>query len=175
MAYTNRHSQQEGNIQQGSTKHLPACRVIAAEIRLQWQNMCSQKYLRGSTLSIPPRRNEFPRGSGAFNFNVSEILLSSLRINNVCIPKDETLGAEGMEYIYMQSNKIHNVVLMSKFYSALFVSSTCFGPHRSIIRSVLYKLYSQTLVCSTTVRTTRHVPSSRYKVVGRTAVLPTTL
>ena len=58
----------------------------------------------------------------------------------------------------MQSNKIHNVVLMSKFYSALFVSSTCFGSHRSIIRSVLYKLYSQTLVCGNT-RTTRHVQS----------------
>ena len=28
-------------------------------------------------------------------------------------------------------------------YSALKFSSTCFGPHRSIIRSVLYKLYSQ--------------------------------
>ena len=38
-----------------------------------------------------------------------------------------------------------------------YVSSTCFGPHRSIIRSVFYKLYSQTLVCGTTVRTTRHV------------------
>ena len=48
--------------------------------------------------------------------------------------------------IYMHSNKIHNVVLMSKFYSALMFSSTCFGPHRSIIRSVLCKLYSQTLV-----------------------------
>ena len=44
---------------------------------------------------------------------------------------------------YMQSNKIHSVVLMSKFYSALFVSSTCFGPHRSIVRSVLYELYVQ--------------------------------
>ena len=52
---------------------------------------------------------------------------------------------------------INNVVLMSKFYSALFVSSTCFGPHPSIIRSVLYKLHSQTLVCGTTVGTTRHV------------------
>ena len=46
---------------------------------------------------------------------------------------------------------------MSKFQSALKFSSTCFGPHRSIIRSVLYKLYLQTLVCGTTVRTTRHV------------------
>ena len=53
--------------------------------------------------------------------------------------------------MYIQSNKIHNVVLMCKFYSALFVSSTCFGPHRSIIRSVLYKLYSWTLVCGTAV------------------------
>ena len=46
--------------------------------------------------------------------------------------------------------------LMSKFYSALKFSSTCFGPHRYIIRSVLYKLYSQALVCGNT-RTTRHV------------------
>ena len=46
----------------------------------------------------------------------------------------------------MQSNKIHSVVLMSKFYSALFVSCTCFGPHQTIIRSVLYKLYSQYVV-----------------------------
>ena len=29
-------------------------------------------------------------------------------------------------------------------------SSTCFGPQRSIIRSILYKLYSQTLVCGNT-------------------------
>ena len=50
--------------------------------------------------------------------------------------------------IYMQSNKMHKVVSMSKFYSARSVSSTCFGPHRSIIRSVLYKLYSQTLLCA---------------------------
>ena len=46
---------------------------------------------------------------------------------------------------------------MSKFYSALFVSATCFGPHQSIIRSVLYKLYLQTLVYGTTVRTTRYI------------------
>ena len=58
--------------------------------------------------------------------------------------------------IYMQSNKIHNVVLMSKFYSALFVSSTCFGPHQSITRRVFYKLYSQTSVRGNT-RTARHV------------------
>ena len=45
---------------------------------------------------------------------------------------------------------------MSKFYSALFVSSTCFRPQRSIIRSVLYKLYSQTLVSGNTC-TTVHV------------------
>ena len=52
------------------------------------------------------------------------------------------------QIIYMQSNKIHNVVLMSKFQSALKFSSTCFGPHRFIIRSVLYKLYLQTEVCA---------------------------
>ena len=64
--------------------------------------------------------------------------------------------------IYMQSNKIHNVVLMSKFYSALFVSSTCFRPHRSITGSVLYKLYSQILyvVISVLLDT-----SSRYNFV----------
>ena len=61
-----------------------------------------------------------------------------------------------LEVYICSPNKIHNVVLMSKFYSALLVSSTCFGPHWSIIRSVLYKLYSQTLVCGNT-RTTRHV------------------
>ena len=35
-----------------------------------------------------------------------------------------------------------------------YVSSTCYGPNRSIIRSVLYKLYSQTVVCGNT-RTTQ--------------------
>ena len=58
--------------------------------------------------------------------------------------------------IHICSPKDEQSVLMSEFYSALFVSSTCFGPHRSIIRSVLHKLYSQTLVCGNT-RTTRHV------------------
>ena len=58
--------------------------------------------------------------------------------------------------IYMQSNKIHRVFQWLSLFST-YVSSTRFGPHRSIIRSVLYKLYSQTLVCGTTVRTTRHV------------------
>ena len=43
-------------------------------------------------------------------------------------------------------------VSMSKFIQHLSFSSTCFGRHRSIIRSVLYKLYSQALVCGTTVR-----------------------
>ena len=32
---------------------------------------------------------------------------------------------------------------MSEFLFSPYVSSTCFGPHRSTIRSVLYKLYSQ--------------------------------
>ena len=50
----------------------------------------------------------------------------------------------------MQSNKIHSVVLMSKFYS------TCFGPYRSNIRIDSNKLYLQTLLCGNT-RTTRHV------------------
>ena len=36
-----------------------------------------------------------------------------------------------------------------------YISSTYFGIHRSIIRNVSYKLYSQTLVCGNT-RTTRH-------------------
>ena len=46
----------------------------------------------------------------------------------------------------------------------LSFSCTCFGPHRSIIRIVLYKLYSQTLVCGTTVRTSRHVQPLRLDV-----------
>ena len=51
-----------------------------------------------------------------------------------------------------------------------YVSSTCFGPHRSIIRSVLYKLYLQTLVCGTTVRTTRHVQLLRLDVSSSTRI-----
>ena len=46
------------------------------------------------------------------------------------------------QYINMQSNKIHRVFLWLSLFIT-YVSSTCFGPHRSIIRSVLYKLYSQ--------------------------------
>ena len=44
-------------------------------------------------------------------------------------------------------------VLMSLFIT--YVSSTCFGPHRSIIRSVLQAVFA-VLVCGNT-RTTRHV------------------
>ena len=58
--------------------------------------------------------------------------------------------------IYMQSNKIHKFFQWVSLFST-YVSSTCFGPHLSITRSVFYKLYSQTLVCGNTVRTTRHV------------------
>ena len=57
--------------------------------------------------------------------------------------------------IYMQSNKIHKVFQWVSLFST-YVSSTCFGPHRSIIRSVFYKLYSQALVCGNK-RSTRHV------------------
>ena len=42
----------------------------------------------------------------------------------------------------MQSNKIHKLFQWVSLFS-IYVSSTCFGPHRSIIRSVFYKLYSQ--------------------------------
>ena len=49
--------------------------------------------------------------------------------------------------MYMQSNRTHRVFQRVSLFST-YVSSTCFGPHRSIIRSVLYKLYSQTLVCA---------------------------
>ena len=67
--------------------------------------------------------------------------------------------------IYMQSNRLHNVFLMSEFYSSRMFSSTCFGPHRSIIRSVLYKLYLQ--IWYVVIRVLLDT-SSRYKVVGRT-------
>ena len=53
----------------------------------------------------------------------------------------------------MERSWIDNRGLGSKSAVSLFstyVSSTCFGSHRSIIRSVLYKLYSQTLVCGST-------------------------
>ena len=50
----------------------------------------------------------------------------------------------------------------------IYVSSTCFGPHRSIFRSVCLQAVFADLVCGNT-RTTRHV--SRYEVkAGR--VLP---
>ena len=42
----------------------------------------------------------------------------------------------------MQSNKIHKVFRWVSLFST-YVSSTCFWPHRSIIRSVLYRLYLQ--------------------------------
>ena len=44
--------------------------------------------------------------------------------------------------IYIQSNKIHRVFQWVSLFST-YVSSTCFAPHRSIIRSIFYKLYSQ--------------------------------
>ena len=44
--------------------------------------------------------------------------------------------------IYMQSKKLHKVFKWVGLFST-YVSSTCFGPHRSIIRSDLYKLYVQ--------------------------------
>ena len=44
--------------------------------------------------------------------------------------------------LYMQSNKIHKVFQWVSLFST-YVSSKCFGSHRSIIRSVLYKLYLQ--------------------------------
>ena len=46
-----------------------------------------------------------------------------------------------------------------------YVSSTCFGPHRSIIRSVLHKLYSQ--ICYVVIRVLLET-CSRCEVVGRT-------
>ena len=55
-----------------------------------------------------------------------------------------------------------------------YVSSTYFGPHRSIIRSVLYTLYSQTLVCGNT-RTIRHVqPLQSCRTCRVVRVLPHT-
>ena len=74
----------------------------------------------------------------------AELVLTDLNLSWHC--RDRVSSCN----MYIYSNKIHSMVLMSKFYSALFVSSTRFGPHRSIIRSVLYKLYSQTLVCGNT-------------------------
>ena len=41
MAYTTCYNGQAGNTQQDPTKHLPASRVAAGGIRLQWQIMCS--------------------------------------------------------------------------------------------------------------------------------------
>ena len=54
----------------------------------------------------------------------------------------DTVGTVYHLVIYMQSNKIHKVFQRVSLFST-YVSSTCFGLHRSIIRSVFYKLYSQ--------------------------------
>ena len=64
----------------------------------------------------------------------------------------------------MQSNKIHKVFKWVSLFS-IYVSSTCFGPHRFVIRSVLYKLYVQIWYVVTRVLLDT---SSRYEVVGRT-------
>jgi hypothetical protein len=49
-----------------------------------------------------------------------------------------------------------------------FASSTCFGPHGSILRSVLLQAVCADLVCGNT-RTARYTMSSCHGVVGRTA------
>ena len=66
--------------------------------------------------------------------------------------------------LYMQSNKVHKVFQWVSL-SITYVSSTCFGPHLSIIRSVLYKLYSQ--IWYVVIRGLLDT-SSRYKAVRRT-------
>ena len=65
---------------------------------------------------------------------------------------------------YMQSNKVHKVFFNDWVLFITYVSSTYFGPHRSIIRSVLQAVFAD-LVCGTTVRTTRHVQPLRSCVV----------
>ena len=55
--------------------------------------------------------------------------------------------------INMQSNKIHRVFLMSLFMTCF--TSTCFGPHRSIIRSVLQAVFAD-LVCGNTHSSTTY-------------------
>ena len=66
--------------------------------------------------------------------------------------------------IYMQFNKIHKV-----FYDCVlfitYVSSTCFGPHRSIIRSVLYKLYVQ--IWYVVISILRHIPNLHIQLVNK--------
>ena len=58
-----------------------------------------------------------------------------------------------MPLLYMQSNKIHNVLWLSLLIT--LGGSTCFGPQWSILRSV-YKLYVADLVCGN-LRTIRYV------------------
>ena len=55
-------------------------------------------------------------------------------------------------------------VLMSLFIT--YVSSTCFGPHRSIIRSVLQAVFADLVLVIRVLLDT----SSRYEVVGRTNI-----
>jgi hypothetical protein len=71
--------------------------------------------------------------------------------------------------IYMQSNKIHNVVLMSKFYSALMLArhvSDLIGPSSgAFCTSCIRRLWYVVLLCVLLDT------SSRYKTVGRTCLL----
>ena len=67
--------------------------------------------------------------------------------------------------LYMQSNKIHKVFQWVSLFST-YVSSTCFGSHRSIIRSVLQAVFAD-LVCGNT-HTTRHVQPLRLDVSSST-------
>jgi hypothetical protein len=94
-------------------------------------------YLRSHTF-ILAKRSEMVNCNGKHTFYKWPVLQYSISHNIYAVPTRYT--------------KFFNELV----YSARFVSSTCFGPHRSIFRSVLYKLYSQTLVCGNT-RTTRHV------------------
>ena len=80
----------------------------------------------------------------------------------------DTVGTVYRLVIHMQSNKIHRVFQWVSLFST-YVSSTCFGPHRSIIRSVLEAVFAN-LVCGTTVRTARHVQPLRLDVSSSTRI-----
>ena len=65
--------------------------------------------------------------------------------------------------IYMESNKIHNVVLMSKFYSALYLDrhvSDLIGPSSgAFCTSCIHRLWYVVLLC-VLLHTYYHIPKS---------------
>jgi hypothetical protein len=81
------------------------------------------------------------------------------RLAQSCASSDEPGIKRNVLYNIYAVQQDTRSILMSEFIHHTYVSSTCFGPHRSIIRSVLQAVFAD-LVCGNT-RTARHVQPLR--------------